>query len=133
MFFLARAFPVQSRLHLEHMHVAGGLLVPDAADLGADRAAHGLGDRIGVAPAGAPRSAMCNGSPCTGSRICGRTQPIISFSSSTRGWPETCTRWVRSVMTSTPCDTSPLITRMTAFSLPGMAREEKITRSPREN
>ena len=39
---------------------------------------------------------------------------------------------MRSVMTSMPCSTSPLITRMTAFSLPGMVRDEKITRSPRE-
>ena len=35
-------------------------------------------------------------------------------------------------MTSRPRETSPLITRMTAFSLPGMAREEKMTRSPGE-
>ncbi len=35
-------------------------------------------------------------------------------------------------MTSMPWLTRPLITRITAFSLPGMAREEKITRSPRE-
>ena len=35
-------------------------------------------------------------------------------------------------MTSMPWSTRPLITRITAFSLPGMAREEKITRSPRE-
>ena len=35
------------------------------------------------------------------------------------------------MITSTPCATRPLITRAIAFSLPGMAREEKITRSPR--
>ncbi len=34
------------------------------------------------------------------------------------------------MMTSMPCATRPLMTRPTAFSLPGMAREEKITRSP---
>ena len=65
-----------------------------------------------------------------GSTICGRTQPIMSSSSARRGWPDTCTRWVRSVMTSTPWSTSPLMMRPTAFSLPGMVREEKITRSP---
>ena len=32
----------------------------------------------------------------------------MSRSSSRRGWPETCTRWVRSVMISTPCTTRPL-------------------------
>src|SRR5437868_3689251 len=78
-------------------------------------------------------SDMCSGSPCTGISICGRTQPIISSSSWIRGCPDTCTRWVRSVMTSMPWATSPLMTRVTAFSLPGIAREEKITRSPREN
>ena len=35
------------------------------------------------------------------------------------------------MITSTPWATRPLITRPMAFSLPGMAREEKITRSPR--
>ena len=35
----------------------------------------------------------------------------MSSSSARRGWPETCTRWVRSVMTSTPWSTSPLMTR----------------------
>src|SRR6266480_3026230 len=78
-------------------------------------------------------SDMCSGSPCTGISICGRTQPIISLSSWIRGCPDTCTRWVRSVMTSMPWATSPLMTCVTAFSLPGIAREEKITRSPREN
>ena len=54
----------------------------------------------------------------------------MSSSSARRGWPETCTRWVRSVMTSMPCLIRPLMMRPTAFSLPGMVREEKITRSP---
>ena len=74
--------------------------------------------RRGTAPPcrrrrGAPSaacSAMCSASPCTGIRICGRTQPIMSSSSARRGWPETCTRWVRSVMTSMPWLTRPLIT-----------------------
>src|SRR5205809_280795 len=34
-------------------------------------------------------------------------------------------------MTSTPCNTKPLMIAPTAFSLPGMVREEKITLSPR--
>ena len=50
--------------------------------------------------------------------------------SARRGWPEACTRWVRSVITSMPCSTSPLMTRPTAFSLPGMVREEKMMVSP---
>src|SRR6476469_7002896 len=54
----------------------------------------------------------------------------MSRRSSRRGWPETCTRWVRSVMTSMPCSTRPLMMPPTAFSLPGMVREEKITQSP---
>ncbi len=76
-------------------------------------------------------SARCKASPWAGMRIRGCTQPIMSRSSSRRGWPETWTRWVRSVMTSMPCVTRPLMTRATAFSLPGMVREEKMTRSPR--
>ena len=63
----------------------------------------------------------------------GRTQRYSSSISARRGWPETCTRWVRSVITSMPCRTSPLMTLPTAFSLPGMVREEKITRSPLVN
>ena len=51
-------------------------------------------------------------SPCTGMRICGLTQPIMSSSSARRGWPETCTRWVRSVMTSTPWSIRPLMMRV---------------------
>ena len=54
----------------------------------------------------------------------------MSRNSSRRGWPETWTRWVRSVMTSMPCVIRPLMMAPTAFSLPGMVREEKITQSP---
>ena len=36
-------------------------------------------------------------------------------------------------MTSMPWSISPLMTRPTAFSLPGMVRAEKITRSPRDS
>ena len=61
--------------------------------------------------ASAACSAICSASPCTGSTICGRTQRSMSSSSAWRGWPETCTRCVRSVITSTPRTISPLITR----------------------
>ena len=40
----------------------------------------------------------------------------MSRSSSRRGWPETWTRWVRSVITSMPCVISPLMIPPTAFS-----------------
>ena len=49
----------------------------------------------------------------------------ISSSSARRGWPETWTRCVRSVMTSMPWSISPLMMRPTAFSLPGMVRDGK--------
>ena len=45
-------------------------------------------------------SDRCSASPWTGIRSCGRTHEIMSRSSSRRGWPETWTRSVRSVMTS---------------------------------
>ena len=94
--------------------------------------------RCGTArPPGTPQRARergvlgrCSASPCTGMTIFGLTQPIISSSSARRGWPDTCTRCVRSVITSMPWSISPLMTRPTAFSLPGMVRAEKITRSP---
>ncbi len=44
--------------------------------------------------------------------------------------PETCTRCVRSVITSTPCRIRLLMMRPTAFSLPGMVRDDRMTRSP---
>src|SRR6516165_11307462 len=40
-----------ARSHLEHVHVAGGLLVPRGGERGADRLPERLGDGFGVAPA----------------------------------------------------------------------------------
>ena len=56
----------------------------------------------------------------------GRTQAYISFSSSRRGWPVTCTSASPSVTMSQPRSTSRFWMRPTSRSLPGMVREEKI-------
>ena len=75
-------------------------------------------------------SARCRASPCMGMAMRGFTQPYISFSSSRRGWPVTCTSASPSVTISQPRSTSRFWMRPTARSLPGMVREEKMTRSP---
>src|SRR5260221_2808740 len=47
----ARAHLRRARSHLEHVHVAGGLLVPRGRERSADRLRERLGDGFGVAPA----------------------------------------------------------------------------------
>src|SRR5260370_22982103 len=47
----ARAHLRRARSHLEHVHVAGGLLVPRGRERGADRLPERLGDGFGIAPA----------------------------------------------------------------------------------
>ena len=74
-------------------------------------------------PDAAPRRAW-------GWRCAAAPSAYISFSSSRRGWPVTCTSASLSVMSSQPRSTSRFWMRPTARSLPGMVREEKITRSP---
>ena len=69
-------------------------------------------------------------SPCIGTAIFGLIHAYMCFSSSRRGCPVTCTSASVSVMRSTPSRASPFWTRATGFSLPGIVRDEKITRSP---
>src|SRR5271157_4904704 len=47
-------------------------------------------------------SLRCSGSPWAGTAIFGLSQAYIFASSALRGWPETCTSALRSVITSTP-------------------------------
>ena len=75
-------------------------------------------------------SFKCRASPCIGTTIFGLSHAYISLSSSRRGCPVTCTNASASVTISTPSRASPFCTRATAFSLPGIVRDEKMTRSP---
>src|SRR5262252_6117420 len=47
----ARARQRRARSYFQHMHVAGGLLVPRGGERGADRLPERFGDGFGVAPA----------------------------------------------------------------------------------
>ncbi len=69
-------------------------------------------------------------SPCIGTATWGRSQRYMRRSSSRLGWPETCTKASPSVRISQPLRARLFWMRPTAFSLPGIVREEKITRSP---
>ena len=79
------------------------------------------------------RRAWCErwrNSPWTGMKHSGRASDSSVLSSSRLAWPLTCT-WARPEwMTSAPSRLSPSMTLPTLVSLPGMAWEERTTRSP---
>ena len=110
-------------------------VVDDAAGPGARRTISPLvsvNDRAERPSRGRARHAPSGGASRRASarRSAASSSAYIWRSSSRRGWPVTCTSASSSVRTSQPMRASPFWMRPTAFSLPGMVREEKMTRSP---
>ena len=69
-------------------------------------------------------------SPWTGMKAFGFTRVSMIFSSSAPAWPDTCTLPRLLSYTSAPILARELMTRVTAFSLPGTGVAEMMTVSP---
>ena len=76
------------------------------------------------------RTTMWRYSPCSGTKKRGRHRDSICSCSSLKPWPELWTRAVSSPMISAPERNRALIISPMARSLPGMRRDDMITRSP---